>query len=358
MLDLPLADHLLRSLPAEGSLVLLGDAQQLPSVEAGAVFRDLVEAPAAAPRVARLTRSWRMDAADPAGSSILGFAGRVAGGALGELDVPRRSASAAALAFAGVELLEGGAGELARFLGRWWSERVLALPDYLELRTRVWDAEDGALTGREAEALAPLMRHLESFRLLSPTRGWSGGTGVAALNAWFRSTLALAAGTPVEPGGEELVAGEPVLVTRNDYGRRLYNGDQGVALAVNVGGRPLAMAAFRRAEGGFRVVPIAALAGRLEPAWATTVHKAQGSEHDAVALVLPAEPGRLLTRELVYTAVTRARRSVVVVGTEAVLRPAVARSVERWSGIGEKLAPAGAASPPPRAGEQLGLPFD
>jgi exodeoxyribonuclease V alpha subunit len=111
---------------------------------------------------------------------------------------------------------------------------------------------------------------------------------------------------------------------------------------------------------GFRVLPLASLRGVLEPAWASTVHKAQGSEHDAVALVLPVADTRLLTRELLYTAVTRARRSVVVVGSPDRLATAAARAVERWSGIAEALrgetAPVAAdAEKAPR--KQLPLPF-
>jgi exodeoxyribonuclease V alpha subunit len=356
MLDLPLADHLVRSLPADGSLVLLGDAQQLPSVEAGAVFRDLVEAPAARPRTARLTRSWRMDPADPAGSAILALARRVAAGELRDLDrVVALRPSAEAVRFAGAELLAVTSRQLAPFLERWWREQVLGLPAYLRLASRPWQAQEGEIAGEEAASLAPLFGHLESFRLLSPTKGWSGGLGTAALNAWFRATLALASGGR-EAARDEPFPGEPVLMTRNDYARALYNGDQGVVLDVDVDGRRLTMAAFRRAEGGFRVIPLAALQGRLEPAWATTVHKAQGSEHDTVALVLPAEPSRLLTRELVYTALTRARHSLVLVGSPEVLRAAAARGVERWSGVGPKLATQPAS--PPKPGDQLGLPFD
>jgi exodeoxyribonuclease V alpha subunit len=79
-----------------------------------------------------------------------------------------------------------------------------------------------------------------------------------------------------------------------------------------------------------------------------TVHKAQGSEFDAVALVLPKEPIPLLTRELVYTAVTRSRRSVIILGTESVLATAVERRMERFSGIGERLAGDSEKPPSPR----------
>ena len=135
-----------------------------------------------------------------------------------------------------------------------------------------------------------------------------------------------------------LPPGTPVLVQRNDYERRLYNGDQGVVVRVDRGrddGAPEPMVAFTRA-GGFDLWPADDLPD-LAPAFAMTVHKAQGSEFDHVALVLPDDDLPLLTRELVYTAVTRARRSVALAAKPDLLARAVSRTVERHSGIAERL---------------------
>lgn len=355
MLDLSLADRLLRSLPAGGRLVLLGDAQQLPSVEAGAVFRDLVQAAAGSGRVARLTRSWRIDESDPAGSAIFTLAARIASG---QSPVERGSRGAALavrdnaadLGFAGAELLLSPPVPLAVFLERWWQERVFGMAGWVELVAREWRAEEGTIAGTEAAELERLFIHHQSARLLSPTRGWTAGTGVAALNGWFRAALVRAVPLVARGRGrgaaEEPLPGEPILITRNDYRRTLYNGDQGLVLRVAAEGEPaIPMAVLRSSTPGlagpvFRVFPLGALRAHLEPAWASTVHKAQGSEHDAVALILPPAESRLLTRELLYTAVTRARSSVVLVGTEERLAAAAVRAVERWSGIAEALAPA------------------
>src|SRR6185369_9960692 len=141
------------------------------------------------------------------------------------------------------------------------------------------------------------------------------------------------------PAAGEILPGTPVMITRNDYDRGLYNGDQGVVLSVNHGNgaRPTLAAVFPR---GGSLVPFAlpALHGALEIAYATTVHKAQGSELDHGALILPDADPPLLSRELVYTAVTRVRRSITVVGRRALLEQAVARPLERSSGLGERLA--------------------
>jgi exodeoxyribonuclease V alpha subunit len=127
------------------------------------------------------------------------------------------------------------------------------------------------------------------------------------------------------------------MVERNDYERQLFNGDQGVIARVDSDasdGSEL-MAVFRQGN-AFRAFPVDALP-HLTPCLAMTVHKSQGSEFDDVALVLPDVDSPLLTRELVYTAMTRARRSVLLVGRAELLARAVSRSIDRHSGVAERL---------------------
>ena len=93
---------------------------------------------------------------------------------------------------------------------------------------------------------------------------------------------------------------------------------------------------FRRGA-GFAAFPVELLRGQLEPCFAMTVHKGQGSEFDRVAVILPEQDVALLTREIVYTAVTRSRRSVVILGRRELLETGVARATERFSGVGERL---------------------
>ncbi|HTT90843.1 MAG TPA: ATP-binding domain-containing protein, partial [Acidimicrobiales bacterium] len=118
----------------------------------------------------------------------------------------------------------------------------------------------------------------------------------------------------------------------NDYGLGLFNGDTGVVIAEEDGSL---RAAFRRGAGVVTMSP--ARLGAVETAFAMTVHRAQGSEFDEVVVLLPGASSRVLTRELLYTAVTRARRSVVLVGTEESLRAAVARPIARASGLTARL---------------------
>ena len=129
------------------------------------------------------------------------------------------------------------------------------------------------------------------------------------------------------------------MITRNDYDRGLYNGDQGIVLSIvdGSGGPPTLSAVFPRA-GSLVAFPLPALQGALAIAYASTVHKAQGSEVEHAALILPDSDLPLLSRELIYTAVTRVRRSMTVVGRRALLERAVARPLERSSGLAERVA--------------------
>jgi exodeoxyribonuclease V alpha subunit len=128
----------------------------------------------------------------------------------------------------------------------------------------------------------------------------------------------------------EWYPGRPVMITRNDYTLDLYNGDIGVA----VGPPERMQAVFER--GGVRAFPLSHLTEHTT-VHAMTIHKSQGSQFDQVVVVLPDEESKLLTRELLYTAVTRARERVWLLGSEAVIRSAIRRSVQRASGLGDLL---------------------
>ena len=128
--------------------------------------------------------------------------------------------------------------------------------------------------------------------------------------------------------GGEWYPGRPVMITKNDYGLDLYNGDIGVCVETDDGLRVLF-------PGGREFAP--SHLGEHTTVHAMTIHKSQGSQFDEVVVVLPGESSRLLTRELLYTAVTRARERVRVVGGEDVVRGAVSRSVQRASGLSPRL---------------------
>jgi len=349
MIDLQLMDRLLRSLRPDARLVLLGDAEQLPSVDAGAVLRDLLPPPGATDArsrfASRLTRSYRMDPSDPAGRNILAVARAINGGSgagLFEGDEPIRiHADVGALEFQGVELVEpesaARGGSLEAFVDHWDCVRVRGLPGFAELVKREYVHADGAFLPDDEAALSSLFRHFEEQRILCVTRGDHLPTGAEALNlALHRKALARLGGGHREG---TFLPGEPVILQRNDYGRGLFNGDQGLVLRVR-GASDAAhrfQVVFRRA-GGYAIFGLDGLRAHLRHAYAMTVHKAQGSEFDRIALILPEAPLPLLTRELVYTALTRSRKSAVIVGARAVLESGVVNRLERHCGIAARIA--------------------
>ena len=152
---------------------------------------------------------------------------------------------------------------------------------------------------------AALFDALGRFRVLCAER--EGPRGVVAINQFvgqhFRKTL----DHPLDPGSRsEWYPGRPVMVLRNDYVLKLFNGDVGIVLPD---ASDTLMVYFPDSDGSFRAVAPLRLPEH-ETAFATTVHKAQGSEFDRVLLMLPAKPNRVVTRELLYTAVTRSRSGV------------------------------------------------
>ncbi|MFM0070892.1 AAA family ATPase [Paraburkholderia sediminicola] len=191
-----------------------------------------------------------------------------------------------------------------------------------------------------AEALAadtpdplPLFDALNRFRILCATR--SGPRGVDQVNAAMAAQVRRAAGVTLAVGAQWF-AGRPVMVTRNDYALGLFNGDIGIALP---GAGGALRVYFRTGDGGLRAVSPAALPPH-DTAFALTVHKSQGSEFQHAVLMLPSVFSRVLSRELVYTAITRARERVEVIGARAVLAQAIATPTQRDSGLAARIAEA------------------
>jgi exodeoxyribonuclease V alpha subunit len=334
MIDLGAMDRLVRALRGEARLVLLGDADQLPSVEAGAVFRDLCASLGAS----RLTTNLRVTK-DPSAQRIVAVARAVnGGGAAGSLsDALTKRRSVDEVTFEGVEHLDAPWAQVAgALLERWWSRQVTALDGFARRTQRTFRLHERGFDDEDLTELRALFDHHARARLLCATRAAGFESGAEALNGWLLARLG--AGIERRPWRRaELMAGTPVVFERNDYDKNLFNGDQGLVVRVEVAGEPGArpMAVFPRRE-AFAVHPVEALHD-LSPAFAMTVHKAQGSEFDHVALVLPDVDMPLLTRELVYTAVTRARRSALIVGQADLLVRAVSRAVQRHSGVAERL---------------------
>ncbi len=310
MVSLPVLARLVHALRPDARLVLVGDPSQLASVEAGTVMRDLV-----GPRAARSSEQDDDRRGLPvtvleqvhrfgAGSGIATLAGSVRRG-----DVEGVFATLAAGTDDVAWVQPGDVASLSGVVAR-----AAAVALEVVARARAGDAQ-GAL-----EAAGRL-------KVLAATR--RGPLGLADWSS--RIEDAVVAGGGERAGRGRYPVGTPVLVTRNEPFERLANGDAGVVVRAG------ALAVLALPDGpGVRTVPMARLP-ESEPWWAMTVHKSQGSEFDHVVVSLPRPGSPVLTRELLYTALTRARRTVTVVADEASLRTAVGRPAVRASGLGERL---------------------
>ncbi|WP_406699287.1 exodeoxyribonuclease V subunit alpha [Singulisphaera sp. Ch08] len=349
MIDLVLMERLARSLRDDSRLVLLGDDHQLPSVEAGAVLRDLLvetnDGPSPlGPRAVRLTESHRMRPDDPDGRNILTVSQAIDRGeppkfaarrTSDDVIVARSSFAEVEFHCGGVELLEApeGSGVIDAWLDRWNREVVRSLPDFDHLVGRRYILGRDGFHEADRVRLDQLFDHFDRARVLCLTRVLP--TGADRINDLLHDRARAA-----RPAGafrdDDLIPGEPVMMQVNDYGRMLFNGDQGLVLLVSEGGRPSPMVVFRRAD-GFATHRIGSLRSVLRRSYAMTVHKAQGSEFDRVALILPHADIPLNTREILYTALTRSRAAVTLVGSREILARGIARTARRFSGVAERV---------------------
>ncbi len=329
MVDLPLMARLCEALPERTRLILLGDKDQLSSVEAGMVLGDIcgrgagiryskglcmavkevagvelepavVPLPGIADHIVVLRKSWRFGE-----NSGIGALAR----AVNQGDEKKALAVLDDRSFPDVSLLAPYENTLDGLIAKW------LISAFREVLT-----SPGPETALQA---------LNRIRVLCAVR--EGPYGVRTLNK--RIAQALETEGLIERTGE-IYAGRPVMVRINDHAQRLYNGDVGLVLPDQASGGALRVF-FETAEGIRRVLP-----SRLPPhetVYAMTVHKSQGSEFEQVLLVLPEEDSRVVTRELVYTGITRARRMVVLYANTQRLKEAIGNPVERSTGLYDAL---------------------
>ena len=397
MIDVALAAHLLEAVAPGARLVMLGDKDQLAAVEAGAVFAELSARPVfsdeGAVRIAAALsmpqdrfiaelpndgedQAAPMQETEPSWLDEPGYLIPDDGteayerfASLPEVDwhpvapIALDHAAASPLTDCVVWLqrnyrfgLDSDIGRLSVAIRRGSVDEALAAltPDskddktkaamliddagaYLSERTLArlnagFDPYARALTDalQSGTGAVPLFDALNRFRILAATR--HGPRGVDEINArvsaWVRTAASVTLGA-----GAQWFAGRPVIVTRNDYALGVFNGDIGIALPAPGGAMQVC---FRMADGTLRTLSPAALPPH-DTAFALTVHKSQGSEFDHAALVLPSAFGRMLSRELVYTAITRARRRVEVIGSAAVFAQAIGAPTRRDSGLAARI---------------------
>jgi exodeoxyribonuclease V alpha subunit len=329
MVSLALIARLLDAVRPEARLVLLGDPEQLASVEAGSVLGDLVgtaatapvASPAATARLAAAAGDEHVEPREPAPDGVHD--------SIVVLHRVHRFRSDSGIADLATAIQRGDADAVVDRLAAGGDVQWVADDDLAAVRELVLDAAVQLVdAGRDGDADRALA-HLDDVRVLCANRrGPSGVTGwVALIEGWLAEVR-----PGIEPGGARY-PGRPVLVTANDRRARLVNGDVGVVVRSDGGGVHLALPDV---DGSARPLSLARLPA-AETVHAMTIHKSQGSQFGAVVVVLP-EPGSpLLSRELLYTAVTRARNHATIVGSEAALRAAVERRAVRASGLADAL---------------------
>ena len=369
MVDLTLMAKVLGALPPGARLVLLGDASQLASVQPGAVFADVCQAGGGARAAGGgVSAGAETEARSGVGASGEGgaaevdaggeAAGRQTGGAAAQVSSP--------LAPCVVELVHnwrfdeaGGIGRLAAAVARGdASAAVAALRDPSDDATGLRPLADADRLARLAaafadERFAPVLRTMQalrephggaaplsSFRVLCAHR--IGAFGAERFNRVVEHRLRALG---LVPAHDVFYPGRPILVTRNDPRTGLSNGDTGIVLRDADQRFQVWFPELGDAGGRPRLVAPARLPPH-ESFFAVTVHRAQGSEYDEVAVVLGPGESRVATRELLYTAITRARRRVVVYGSEESVRAAVEQATERSTGLRDALDPLDPLDPP------------
>ncbi|MDX2455367.1 exodeoxyribonuclease V subunit alpha, partial [Desulfosarcina sp.] len=331
MVDVVMMDRLFQAIdPGRTRVILLGDKDQLPSVEAGSVLADMsaTAGSAFADHFVVLRNVYR------SGGQLLKLAQAINTGHPVSLKpvVFDRALTQEAGRWAFVAAQGGDA--MNRHLDRWVRHQYVQpkngdAPSYVELLhqlNRLVDLSESINVVQRTALLNRLFAFAYQCRLLTVLRhGRSGARWVNdRIAAGLRQIL-----DPYSNPDNRLFHGALMMITRNDYTRGLYNGDVGVVLRQPDG---IYQVYFKR-SGGVVAFPASGLPD-WDLAFAMTVHKSQGSEFDDTLLILPEDPGhRLLTREIIYTAVTRASRRLIIYGTEAAFQTALQRKIQRQSGL-------------------------
>ena len=322
MVDLALMSKLIQALPGQAKLILLGDHNQLSSVEAGSVLGDICDSGTDHARTTHFLR--QLSEIVPDATNLLsGGPGKGLQDCIVYLKKSYRFKS------------EQGISKLSAAANNGDGQEALSYLQDPDLPEVEWhDATTEKLADRLAEAFSNYefdeagrcFRQFERFRILCAVRG--GPDGVDRINEQIEQAVK---GKHKWQEDQGWYAGQPLLITQNDYRLGLFNGDLGIVLPDESNDGMLRVF-FQTEEQDFRKIAPFRLP-EYEAAYAMTVHKSQGSEFEHVLLLLPAQDSPVVTRELIYTALTRAARKVEVWGVEDAFIQAVNRKIRRTSGL-------------------------
>lgn len=313
--------------PARTRLILLGDKDQLPSVEAGAVFAEMI--PRSRQKTVFENHLVILKKAYRSGSAIQQLASAINAG-----DIPsyRPISLAAAIKTEPDQWSVVAPVAFEKWLIdlRYWTAHYFlsSSTEYIDNIRKAETLENQQMVeNKEGKALLhQLFQHAQQTKILTLLR--RGPTGCDTVNSIIAHYLTSQCHTDIDPATGTF-SGQIIMVTANDYSKGLYNGDIGVV----IGHRGSGFRAYFQHGDRYQAETITSLPA-WEPAFAVTVHKSQGSEFGDVLLVLPDDPDhRLLCAEILYTGITRARKKVIIYGSHAALQSGVSRKMVRRSGL-------------------------
>lgn len=323
MIDLPMMAKLLDALHDNARLILLGDRYQLASVESGSVLTELCNAASInaftgeqRAFIAPLLRQKMPQGTDPLANHVvtLQFSHRFsADSPIGQLAAAVNSGDADAA--------------LVAISGESQNTQLVTDGHKTNFDHLIKSAADHYQCLAEAKTPEDALQRLRDQCVLCAVRNGSAGSN--SLN--LRISNEMARRQSRRPN-ERWHHGRPVIITRNNYRAGLFNGDTGVCIQDNDG----CLRVWFETDAGVKAFQPSTLPEH-DTAYATTVHKSQGSEFDHISLVLPAQDNRVLTRELLYTGITRAKKQVRIFSTKVVFRAAISRPIIRYSGLASRI---------------------
>ena len=340
MVDLPLMSKLVQALPRDSRLILIGDRHQLASVQAGSVLGDIcgdkidngfskVFARTLAPVVncdpGQLTRPCQ----DKTGlqDSMVYFTRSYRFEKKSGISVLSRAVNQGAVDDVLDILRQGHYPELSWYpLSSHADHQNLLSKNIHEHYNRLCHADDPQET----------LEELNRFRILCAVN--QGDLGVDTINAKAAAILAGEKKNRI-PGEfkSEWYHGRPILITANEHNLGLFNGDVGITMVLETAEDQTCHVYFQGGSAGALQRFSPSRLPRYQDVYAMTIHKSQGSEFDEVLLVLPEKDTPLITRELLYTGITRAKRKLSILASESVIRNAVSRRIKRASGLRDAL---------------------
>ncbi len=329
MVDAVMMEKFLRAVnPEKTKLIFLGDKDQLPSVEAGAVFAEMIpdgsKARGFRNRIISLQTCYR------SGLNLIGLAKQVNAGVCPEYS-PGDFDTAMSLGENQWAFVKAGSlSAWKKYLRIWVQRHYTDFRDseghtFMELISSAGHSDADQLDRSDPgnSLLRGIFAHIERVRILSLVR--NGSCGCIGINSLISDCLRKAYNQSAKA---DIFSGSVIMITRNDYSKSLFNGDVGVVICDAKG----TYRAFFQRSGEYIGFPTDILPP-WETAFAVTVHKSQGSEFDDVLLVLPEdETHRLLSREIIYTGITRAKKRLILYGSQSAFETALSRKIERESG--------------------------